>query len=334
MRKVRTALCASLLLLAPAVHAAPPEAADRARVLAQEGGDLLDAKKYAEALDRVTRAEQIYHAATNVLMMAQAHEGLGHLATALSFYEKLAAEPLPPAAPRAFLEAQQVGKERIRALLAQVPSILVVVRGLDAGEVAQVRIDGEPYALDSGAAKRADPGPHVVEVTSSAHPRLERTVTLPNQGGVVTVEMPLSAPRAGSTPSGAQTEAAPPPPAETGQTTQARGSLALPLFAFGVGAVGIGVGAVTGAMSLSNVSDLRSHCPNNQCPPSQQSEIDSTKTLGVVSTVGFVVGGVGAAAGAVLLLLRHPAAETAATARGSGVTPWIGAGSAGVEGRF
>ncbi len=250
------ALCTSLLLVAPVARAAP-DAAAQARALAQEGGDLLDAKRYSDALERLTRAEALYHAPTNVLMMAQAHEGLGHLTTALGLYEKLAAEPLPPTAPRAFLDAQQVGKERLRALLARVPSILVLVRGLDAGEAVQVAIDGEPYALDAGTAKPADPGSHVVEVTSSAHPRLERTVVLPDKGGVVTVEMPLSAPRAEGA-SAPPAETAPPPqphPAESAQPTQAQGSIVLPLVAFGVGAVGLGVGAVTGAISLSDVSE-------------------------------------------------------------------------------
>ena len=334
---LRAFFCASLLVVAPVVRAAgaAPDGADQARALAQEGGDLLDAKKYAEALERVTRAEALYHAATNVLMMGQAHEGLGHLATALGIYEKLAAEPLPPAAPRAFLEAQQTGKERLRALLARVPSILVVVRGLGADELADVRIDGEPYALDTGAAKRVDPGAHVVVVTTAAHPRLERSVVLPDRGGVVTVEMPLTSARAEGPPA-APPQGEPPPQraADSSPAPSKGGSLVPPLVAFGVGAVGLGLGAITGAMSLANVSDLRSKCPDNRCGPGQQATIDSTKTLGVVSTVGFVVGGVGAAAGVVLLLLRHPSAEGATSGRAPTFAPWIGAGSAGVDGTF
>ena len=62
---------------------------------------------------------------------------------------------------------------------------------------------------------------------------------------------------------------------------------------FGVGAVGLTVGSITGAMSLSKVSDLDSKCLNKRCTPSEQSNIDSAKTLGNVSTVAFIVGGVG-----------------------------------------
>jgi hypothetical protein len=337
-RAVRALGCASLLvglLGAPAAHAAGDDA-EQARALAQEGGDLLDAKRYAEALDRVTRAESLYHAPTHELMLGQAHEGLGHLATALAIYEKLAAEHVPPAAPRAFLDAQQTGKERLRALLARVPSILVVVRGLGQGDLPDVRIDGEPYSLEAGAAKPADPGSHVVVVDAPGHPPLERSVVLPDKGGVVTVEMQLGNPRAESPPAaGPETSRGQPVAADAAATKAREGSMVPALVAFGVGAVGLGVGGVTGILSLSNVSDLHARCPGDRCAPSQQSEIDSTKTLGVVSTVGFVVGGAGVAAGAALLLLRRAPTEASAAARRSPVVaPWIGAGAAGVEGSF
>jgi hypothetical protein len=329
-------VCASLCLAAPVAHAAP-DAADQARLLAQEGGDLLDAKRYAEALERVTRAEALYHAATNVLMMAQAQEGLGHLVVALATYERLVAEPLPAGAPRPFLEAQQAGKARLRALLARVPSVLVVVHGLGAGEQADVRIDKEPYTLDAGAAKRMDPGPHVIEVTASGHPPFERSLDLPEKGGVVVVEASLA-------PAGAESEPAapsPPAPPRTEMPTALlepparRGSLAPALVAFGVGTVALGVGAVMGAMSLSKVSDLRNRCPANRCAPEQQGEIDSTKTLGVVSTVGFAAGGAAVAVGAVLLLLRGGSAEAGgAAAQAPSITPWIGMRGAGLVGSF
>jgi hypothetical protein len=111
--------------------------------------------------------------------------------------------------------------------------------------------------------------------------------------------------------------------------------LAPALVAFGVSAVALGVGGVAGAMSLSNVSDLRGRCPANRCAPEQQREIDSTKTLGTVSTVGFAAGGAALAVGAVLLLLRGGTAETgAAAAQGPSIGPWIDVRGAGLAGSF
>jgi len=327
-------VCASLLLAAPVAFAAP-DGLDRARSLAQEGGDLLDAKRYADALDRVTRAESLYHAPTNVLMIGQAQEGLGRLTDALATYERLVAEPLPAGAPRPFIQAQQAGKERLKTLLSRVPSLLVVVRGLRAGESVDVRIDREPYAFDSGVAKRLDPGPHLVEVTAPGHPPFERDVVLPDKGGVVVVEAPFGSGGAASGP-GAPSPALPagvePKPALAEAPEAKAGSLAPALVAFGVGTVALGVGAVTGAVSLSNVSDLRARCPADRCAPAQKGEIDSTKTLGAVSTVGFAAGGAAIAVGAILLLLRGRSAEAGAPA--VSVTPWIGGRGAGVAGSF
>jgi hypothetical protein len=318
-RWARSLVCASLLLAAPIAHAAP-SATDRARALAEEAGDLLDAKRYADALDRVTRAEALYHAPTNVLMIGEAQEGLGHLAAALETYERLAAEPLPPTAPRPFLQAQHDGKVRLDALLARVPSVLVTVHGLDEGQHADVRIDHEP--LDARTAKHVDPGPHLVQVTAPGHEPFERSVDLPEKGGVVFVDATL-APLSGG--------AAAPPSWSLLGVADPRGLLVPALVAFGVGTVAAAIGTVTGIVSLSDAGNLRNQCPGNQCAPALKGEVDSTKTLGDVSTTAFVVGGVAAAAGGVLLLLVLRPNEAS---RAAALDPWVGPHGAGVEGVF
>jgi hypothetical protein len=310
---------ASLLLAAPMAHAAP-SATDRARALAEEAGDLLDAKRYADALDRVTRAEALYHAPTNVLMTGEAQEGLGHLAAALETYERLAAEPLPPTAPRPFLQAQQDGQVRLGALLARIPSVLVTVHGLDEGQQVDIRLDHEP--LDAGTAKHVDPGPHLVQVTAPGHEPFERSVDLPEKGGVVFVDARL-APLSG----GAVT----PPSRSLVGVADPRGLLVPTLVAFGVGTVAAAIGTVTGIVSLSDAGNLRNQCPGNRCAPALKGEVDSTKTLGDVSTGAFVVGGVAAAAGGVLLLLVFRPTEASSAAA---LNPWVGPGGAGVEGVF
>jgi hypothetical protein len=335
---------------APLAHAAGaaggvPDNVAKARALAEEAGDLLDSKKYAEALERVTNAESLYHAPTHELMLGQANEGLGHLALALSLYEKLAAEPIPPSAPRAFVDAQQTGKKLLSALIARVPSLLVVVRGHGpGGATPEVTIDNEPYSVESGAAKPADPGPHTVVVRVAGRDPIEKSIVLPDRGGVVNLEVTIGADKSEdktttSLPAPVFLPAALKEQSSSGGADTASshggGSLVPALIGFGVGAVGLGVGAVTGAMSMSKVSDIKKSCPGNQCPSSEQSDIDSTKTLGTVSTVGFIVGGVGVAAGAVLLLLRpssggDPSAASAKTT----FAPWIGVGSCGVDGTF
>ncbi|WP_437659104.1 tetratricopeptide repeat protein [Sorangium sp. So ce1182] len=93
--------------------------------------------------------------------------------------------------------------------------------------------------------------------------------------------------------------AAPPAPQAGGG-----GSLLPAGLAFGLGAVGLGVGAATGIASLSKVSDIKSQCDGRRCPAELQGDADAATTLGHVSTVGFIVGAASAAAGVVLLVVR------------------------------
>jgi len=342
-------LAVSLMAAAPLAQAVGAAGATdnvaKARALAGEAGDLLDAKKYAEALDRVTQAESLYHAPTHELMLGQANEGLGHLALALSLYEKLAAEPIPPSAPHAFVEAQQTGKKLLSALISRVPSLLVVVHGHGpGGATPEVTIDNEPYSVDAGAAKPADPGAHTVVVRVAGRDPIEKSVVLPDKGGVVNLEVTIGADKSEDKtttslpapvflPSALKESSSAATGSDSGASSHG-GSLVPALIGFGVGAVGLGVGAITGAMSMSKASDIKKSCPGNQCPASEQSDIDSTKTLGTVSTVGFIVGGVGVAAGAVLLLLRSPSGDSQPAAAKATVSPWIGIGSCGVNATF
>jgi hypothetical protein len=56
--------------------------------------------------------------------------------------------------------------------------------------------------------------------------------------------------------------------------------------------------------------------------------------MGTISTVGFIVGGVGVAAGVVLLLTEGSSSKATATVGSVHVTPDLGAGFIGAHGSF
>jgi hypothetical protein len=99
--------------------------------------------------------------------------------------------------------------------------------------------------------------------------------------------------------------------------------------AFGVGGAGLVVGGITGILAMGKHSTLSGECTST-CPPSAQSDLDSYHTMGTISTVGFIVAGVGAAAG-VILLVTQP--KTTATT-GLRIVPTVGLGSLGAAGSF
>jgi hypothetical protein len=78
--------------------------------------------------------------------------------------------------------------------------------------------------------------------------------------------------------------------------------------------------------------------PQNQCTNDNRGapDLHTARTWATVSTVSFAVGGAGALVGLVSLLSAGggPAPAASPTAGGLQVAPWIGAGTAGVHGRF
>lgn len=103
-------------------------------------------------------------------------------------------------------------------------------------------------------------------------------------------------------------------------------------LAYGVGVVGLGTFAVAGGLALDKVNDLKVRCPNQRCPSTEAQTMEAATTLGTVSTVGLVVGALGAAGGTVVLLLTRP--EGGERRAGPRVSAGVGLGGFEVKGRF
>jgi len=116
-------------------------------------------------------------------------------------------------------------------------------------------------------------------------------------------------------------------------TADAAGPIWPSLVALGVGGAALGVGAVTGAIAVTESMDVRSRCSGNRCPFEEEEQASSARTLANVSTASFVVGSAAVAAGAVLLFLR-PGGTQGESDEAARVEPWLGPGLAGLQGRF
>lgn len=320
VRMKRAFALATCLFLTPAIaFAGAPTDKDRARELAQQAADLLDEKKYTEALEAANKAEALYHAVFHLYVAARSLDGLGRLTEATDMYERVTAEPLPPSAPKVFRDAQADSKTRLVDLLSRIPTVLVRVSGASVDAV-QATMDDKPLDVALGVAVRADPGSHVIRVTAEGRAPFEKTISLPTKGGVVVVDVALGAGgTTGTTPSDADKK-------------PSGGSVVPAIVGFGVGAAGLALGGVMGALELGKVKDLETRCPNKACPADAQPDLDKANQLATLSTVGFVVGGVGVAAGVVLLVVRKKAPATTST--GAWVVPWVGPGTLGLAGKF
>jgi len=87
-------------------------------------------------------------------------------------------------------------------------------------------------------------------------------------------------------------------------------------------------------MAGSRYSKAERECPGQACVEgtSGWDTVQSFRTLRTVSTLGYIVGGVGLASGATLFLLTPSKATSGARAGSAHV--WLNAGSVGVAGAF
>lgn len=310
----------ALILLAPAGAAAQsappasPSGMDRqsaAREKAETGLKLFGADRFSEALALFKEANDLFPAPTLVLYMARCQRKLGKLLEARGLYEKLVAEAPPADAAAAFHDAHNAGKTELDALRGRIPTLQVALKG-ELAPAAKLLLNGLPLE-PAPARTELNPGTHTLVATAEGAEPIVRSVELA-EGASEVVDLTL-APRAA-------------------KGDRPGGSFLPAIAAFGVGAVGLGVGGVTGALVIDRASDLKARCQGNFCPISDQAEADSARALGTVSTVAFAVGAAGVAAGVVLLVIRPKGGEGGEGGSAGNLRARIGLGGVSLEGRF
>jgi len=75
------------------------------------------------------------------------------------------------------------------------------------------------------------------------------------------------------------------------------------VVAGGVGVVGLVIGLITGGMAMGEAGTIEDNCVDTLCNQEGLDAADSGQTLAAVSTAGFIIGGIGLAAGTTLWLL-------------------------------
>jgi len=329
---------------APATAWAQDADIAQARQLGEQAQAAYEAGNYTESEKLWAAAAKLYSAApTLTLGLARAQVKLGKLVAAQESYNRIIREWSSVASPKpAFKDALESAKTEVVAVSSKIASVVVTVEGPTAPVVT---IDGQTVPPAAFGLKRpVDPGTHTVKASAEGFKPTEQTFQVAEGGSA---EAKLKMDKAGDVaiapvppPGGAPAPGAPTePPPEGGSKGGSTKTLAL--VAFGVGGAGLVVGSITGLLALGKAGDLKDKCPDGSCPATEQSNVDSYKTMGTISTIGFIVAGVGGIAGAVLLFTSPK--ETASVARsrfatvptkGVTMTPYLGVTSAGVSGSF
>jgi hypothetical protein len=316
-------------LVSPRFAFAQSDAENRAtaRALAQQGGEALEAKDYAKAEDSFRRANALFHAPTLVLGMARAQAAEGKFVESWESYNQIVLEGVT--STPVFQKALDDAKREIANVDGRRSRITVTVAGATS---ARVTLDDgalKPEAL--GVPLFVNPGTHTIVAAADGFNPSTRTLSVA-EGREETVAIALEpAAAVAAAPTSAPAPAVSEMPSSA--QTRPRGASHVPAFiAFGVGGVGLIAGVVEGLAALGKHSTLKTDCTvsGTMCPASDKSTIDAYHTAGLISTVGFVVAGVGAAAGITLWIVE----SKQPTPTSASIAPYVGLGSVGAVGRF
>jgi hypothetical protein len=263
---------------------------------------------------------------------------VGQIVLGTENLNRVVREQLAPNAPYAFRAAQERAKKALDAALPKIAYLTVTVEPRDAK--AEVKVGGVPVSSALiGVERPTDPGTHEVVATALGYLEAKSSITLA-EAGHQSVTLTLApdpnatpaAPPDTIPPGGTLT---PPPGAQPPPAAQeSGGSKTLAYVLLGVGGVGIVAGSITGIMAIGAKGDL--DCPQNRCVGKEGDDLESAKTIALVSTISFAVGIPAAAIGTVLLVTGGSKKDTGTLYKPKGFSakPYLGIGEAGVVGTF
>ena len=305
----------------PSAPSGPPSAADleSARELFKEGRELRQSGDLKRALERFKAAHAYGQTPVTALELGRTHIQLGELVEGREVLLSVGRMKVQSDETEKSAAARAEAADLAEDVKKRIPTVMVKLTGVASDSAAQLQIDGftVPIVGLTGI-RKANPGKHVVVARAGTREET-RTIDLEEaKTQDLTIDL-------------AGTGAAPPVGPVGATETGPKQISPVTWIGLGVGALGIGVGAVTGIVALGKASKVDKACTSTHCPPSAKSEVDSGRTFATISTIGFAVGGAGLVTAAVgYFLLSKPKASGAT----QGVTPFITASSVGLDGSF
>jgi len=327
----------ALATAAPAFAQRSATDIETARQLYNQGVELRDRGDMRGALEKLKAAHALGNTPITGVELCKTHASLAQPVEAREVC--LGVGRIPPLAGETS-RSQDARNEAARIAEEMRPKISVVrlhITGVPPGREPVVMVDGAPVPLAAlGEARAVNPGKHDVSARVGNGPETRSQIDLaPGESKDVT--LPVTAP---------PQEAAPPvqgyPPQQGERPPPRERSNVLQTTGLVIGGIGVGVGAITGIIALSDKSNLDKKCTDNICGVADHDALDSAKRWGNVSTAFFIIGGVGAVI-ALYATINPPKSTALAPAvpserksafRTVTVTPDFGPGGMGIHGAF
>ena len=321
-------LCATLPAAAETVDDANRGGA---RKLGYAGVQAYQAGDYAVASEKLEKSYHVLKAPSLGLWSARALVKLDRWVEASERYREVLRLDVSSGEAAVQKQAQADASSELEQLSPKIPSVVVRVQGAEPAEVVAT-IDGHAVAKDLlGEATPVNPGTHVVVGTHGAE---KLTVQLVVAAGEEKQALLHFVSGAAASPTSSTAPLSTEPSAPNGPASDgSHGSTQriLGWSSLGVGGAMLIVGGVAGGLALGKKHDLdaTTGCTQNACEKGGgvDAKVSSYNSLRTVSSAGFVVGGVLAATGVVLLL-------TAPKSNGTGMALFVAPAAAGLRGAF
>jgi hypothetical protein len=319
---VATMSCA--LLAATAAEAQKAPEVGKADALFNAGRSLLEAGEYGDACPKFAESQKLAPGLGVTLYLADCYERLGRTASALIEFKRAVEIASSRGDKRGAVAA-----ERAARLESRVPLLSIVVTPAARAQGVTVTRDGELVpASQWDTPVRVNPGAHDIAASAPSKETSHTKVELvPSATTVTTTIDALEPPKEATAVVPPPVAEAPPPVVVPVPQTRKWAAL----VEGGAGIVGVGLGAVFGALAISklNASNAGPCNGGDRCTGEGLSLRSQADTFGNASTIAFVVGGVAVASGAVLYLTAPKAGKS----EGVVVAPLVSAGVFGLNAR-
>lgn len=293
---------------APGVALAQTSASDKAaaEALFDEGVALLKKKDYPAACKKLEASQRIDPGIGTLLYLADCYEKSGRTASAWATFREAASM----AQEAGQEDRARAGLDRAERLMPQLSKLTIELSGTDAQiegvEVHYMQAESGDRAMANaavGTAVPVDPGTYTVKVMAPGYQTYEGEVTV---GASAASEKHVVPPLALAPAEAAPVEEPAPTeePATPADEAPSENSWQKPtgIALAGAGVVGLALGTVFGFVAMDqNNQAIDGGCRGGSCTSTDGVDLtNQALTSATVSTVGFVVGGVLLAGGAVL----------------------------------
>jgi hypothetical protein len=220
---------------------------------------------------------------------------------------------------------------RVEEVNKQIPTIIFAVKDASGADVSAVRVTMDTELLTErleGTAISIDPGEHTFTFEIPGQSAVTRKLLIQEAQKERREVIVFGAPIGTSGPTPAQKFTGDQTPQGADQSPGLGTQKILALVAGGIGVVGLGVGTAFGVMAMSKKNDAQSACPGQCSTADGVSKWSDAGSAGNISTIAFIVGGVGVA-GAAVLWFTAPS-----TSGGTGTQVGLGPGVLQVKGSW